>query len=643
MSTLTVRSLFAASALLLLVSAARSQPTVLYVDRDATGAGNGTSWTDAFTGLQPALDAARVRAELHGWYTLVWVAEGTYAPAGPDGPRTATFAPYAQVGVYGGFAGNETAFSQRDPAAHPTILTGDLQGDDQPNGVNHQNNAYQVVSVEGLWPSTVFDGLIIRGGYADDEAGGHGSGAGLHALTGSPTLVGCTFTDNYSKYGGAVAAGNQYWGFLSSIRDCTFTDNVAQPGRGGAIYVAGVAQLELDGCTFIGNRATGYALSTDGGAIFIEEGARVSLRHCQFLGNSTSTLSTELTTGGAICNLSGQLALDSCVFAGNASDRGGALWNGGDITVSDCLFSGNTAQLGGGMFTGSSSVTLQGCTFSGNAAVDGGGLVNDAGTLAVHDCVLWGNFAPDQPLVRAQWRDLAGATSLLRWSLVQGLFDTIPGENPPNPADFPGCLAVDPLFVDALGTDGVAGTADDDLSLAAGSPARDAGRNDLVPVGLAADLVGATRFHDDPLAPDVGSGTPPLVDMGAMEGGAPVVWTVLGGGTPHGEGPAMLRGSGSLLPGSAGALELTHMMPGTGSLLFVSIGIGSVPFKGGLLVAFPPQILAYYWFDWESETLPWTDWPAGASGATLVFQFALGEPSAYTGLSLSNGLAATVP
>jgi uncharacterized repeat protein (TIGR01451 family) len=76
----------------------------------------------------------------------------------------------------------------------------------------------------------------------------------------------------------------------------------------------------------------------------------------------------------------------------------------------------------------------------------------------------------------------------------------------------------DPLFVDPDGTDGTVGTEDDDLRLGAMSPAADAGNNagiDLCDL----DLDGAPRFLDDPDVTDTGSGSAPIVDMGAYERG----------------------------------------------------------------------------------------------------------------------------
>ena len=97
------------------VQASRAAGGIIYVDADATGANDGTSWADAFTALQPALEAAQTGDQ-------IWVAAGTYTPSlesDPDDPRSASFQMKNGVAIYGGFAGGETRLEQRDWENNP--------------------------------------------------------------------------------------------------------------------------------------------------------------------------------------------------------------------------------------------------------------------------------------------------------------------------------------------------------------------------------------------------------------------------------------------------------------------------------------------------------------------------------------------
>ena len=77
---------------------------IIYVNQNATGANNGTSWTNAFVLLQSALNVA-----VSG--NQIWVAAGTYAPTSDYGLGIGApgmhFEMVSGVGIYGGFAGTE--------------------------------------------------------------------------------------------------------------------------------------------------------------------------------------------------------------------------------------------------------------------------------------------------------------------------------------------------------------------------------------------------------------------------------------------------------------------------------------------------------------------------------------------------------
>ncbi|MHC4657220.1 MAG: hypothetical protein ACYS91_19715, partial [Planctomycetota bacterium] len=79
---------------------------ILYVDANAVGAEDGSSWTDAYKYLQDALGDSVPDDQ-------IWAAAGTYYPdantSDPNstGDRTATFGLINGVAIYGGFAGNE--------------------------------------------------------------------------------------------------------------------------------------------------------------------------------------------------------------------------------------------------------------------------------------------------------------------------------------------------------------------------------------------------------------------------------------------------------------------------------------------------------------------------------------------------------
>ena len=145
--------------LLLLASQSYAQAqTIVYVDANATGANDGSSWTDAYNQLEDALLSPNAE---------IWVAAGTYLPG------TNKFQPFELQGtqqLYGGFAGTETMRNQRDFVLNPTVLSGDIDMNDsivparKPEDIQG-NNSEHILRYKATANSDVLlDGFVVSGG-----------------------------------------------------------------------------------------------------------------------------------------------------------------------------------------------------------------------------------------------------------------------------------------------------------------------------------------------------------------------------------------------------------------------------------------------------------------------------------------------
>lgn len=263
----------------------------IYVDADASSGNNdGTSWENAYLSLQDALFSAQETDE-------IWVAEGIYTPAQPPGNRNVSFVLKDGVKVYGGFAGGETSRSQRNPAERPTVLSGDLEGNDSGSS-NRSDNSLHVVTSNGVSSSCVLDGFTIQGGNADGS-GADAQGGGMRNTNGDPVLFRITFIGNTAKdFGGAVYNENSNPRIYSS----SFLGNSAQ--NGGAIYNTNSAPRILS-TVFSANHA-----SANGGGIYNTNTSNLNLINTTFSGNSAGS-------GGGIYNLGSSPSVKNTILWSN--------------------------------------------------------------------------------------------------------------------------------------------------------------------------------------------------------------------------------------------------------------------------------------------------------------------------------------
>lgn len=488
-----------AALLIAAVAATAEAGSTIYVDQAATGAATGTSWTDAFVDLQHGITAALAQPG-----SSIWVAQGSYRP-GPAGAKDATFTLPPATALFGGFSGGETALWQRDPLAHPTVLSGDLDQNDATSGTpwygtGYPGNALHVVTATGLASSTILDGFSIRGG------GMLAVGAGLSLTDSSIVVRRCEFRFNYGSFGGAIAIT----GGAPRFEDCVVDSNLGWNGRGGGVYVGGNAKPQFRRCLFRANQNIANSIDPVGGAIYFDFGTPPqTIEDCVFADNEARTqtgFGFYPARGGAIFNPTDGMIVRRCRFVRNHSNVGGAIESFRSITIESCEFdsnrvdtiatsSGSTGGVGGAVdvlgLVGQPAATVAGCTFVKNTATDecGGLLISGSAKATVHSSIFRLN-ADGNGLVSQSQLKGTGASA----SDIQNFLVTIPGEDPIDPAKFPGCFDSDPLFVDADGADGVFGTLDDDLRLQPGSPCVDVGLDSWLASGL--DAGGDLRRSD---------------------------------------------------------------------------------------------------------------------------------------------------
>ena len=395
---------------------------IIYVDDDAVGLNDGSSWQNAYTFLQDALaDAETAEKPVE-----IRVAQGIYKPdqgvIQTLGDGTATFRLINGVTLKGGYAGAVEP-NTIDIELYETILSGDLSRDDidvndsgdLEDTPHRYDYSWHVVTGSNTDETAVLDGFTITGGYiwvvAYSLGGAPTGGAGMLISSGSPTLIDCTFTDNVTGNSGGglliyddsnptlinckftrnkAESGGGIFGNRSSsptLINCTFSDNYARR-KGGGMYIY-EGNPKLTNCTFIRNSAPpSFGSTNKGGGMYFGKGSPV-LTNCTFNDNISDQ-------GGAVYNDEGTSSiLAGCTFISNLADHyGGAIYNNYtdcNLIVTQCVFKQNSASQGGAMKIYSPTL-LSNCIFTGNSAAWDGGAISVA--IAIFDnCIFTGNRA----------------------------------------------------------------------------------------------------------------------------------------------------------------------------------------------------------------------------------------------------------
>jgi probable HAF family extracellular repeat protein/predicted outer membrane repeat protein len=381
-------------------------PKTYYVDADATGAHDGSSWTNAYNNLQDALAVAEK-------YDEILVAQGIYTPTGPLLPTLPGQAgnPIPSDGeidrsIYTNLSWSAGTSATSHYVYFGTASPGTFRG--------HQTNT--IFYPATLDPNTTYYWRI-------DEINFWGATTGVvwsFTTTGDtstppipppgpippplpplpptppgpwppppPPIPPVDRTATFQLINGVTIKGG-FAGFGEpdpNARDIdTYETILSGDLVGNDVDVNEPADMQDDPCRAENSYHVVTASGTDSTAIL--DGFTITA------GNASRSYSSPHSEGGGMYNDEGSPTITNCTFTANsASHDGGGMYSlRGSVTLTNCTFSENWGCWSGGMENIGGSTVLTNCTFRANQALSNGGM-NSRGWATLVNCLFIGNSA----------------------------------------------------------------------------------------------------------------------------------------------------------------------------------------------------------------------------------------------------------
>lgn len=311
----TYRKIIALLILLSSISSLFAQDSKTYhVTAEAKDSGDGSSWENAIT-LTKALSLAKAGDEIwvKGYEDIT-----DHIYKAPEGG----FVLPSGVGMYGGFAGDETIKNNLPTGRHKyqmkyqTALVGDFNTNDKasqqliiyPENDTRTDNATHVLTLQmgvtqdntndGNKPTIVSGFLIAAGNASGANTSANGRGGGIYVVNNSNDnnaqsrffrISQCNFANNYGMRGGAIYVDKSCTNQQSAISYCSIFNNVAgkrgsSENEGGGMWIDGTATVY--NCNINNNTNGGIRLSNTSKIV-----------NCSVIANTVSA--ADLTTDGA--------------------------------------------------------------------------------------------------------------------------------------------------------------------------------------------------------------------------------------------------------------------------------------------------------------------------------------------------------
>ncbi|SDC66135.1 choice-of-anchor Q domain-containing protein [Niabella drilacis] len=508
--------------LLLVLPASLLNAQALYVDATATGANDGSSWTNAYKSLASALNAANANPAI----TQVQVAQGNYYPTGDNagtGRNAAFRITRNNLQLLGGYP---SGGGVRNALTNITTLNGDIG-----TAGNNSDNSYHVVlvtNITGGVSTVLVDGFTIQNGNASDSyTGATGRGGGIYLSQNEShtvTINNCILTSNFAGLGGGIymegaAGADMPTSNASLVSNCLFQNNTAYIYGGGAS--SRNCAPSFVACTFNNNQTLANTIGAAGGGAIENRNCTPSYINCIIMNNTASD-----GNGGGLYTRHSKVRISGCLFENNralegsrSNGDGGAIFDAdydasqygpypSQNTIIHTKFIRNKAAGdGGAMYNLFSNATASNCLFLKDTAAHGSAVnmeANSGAGIVITNSTVYGNYSPG---AAGGVLSMFGSGSFLRihnsivwnnntgivaepaagmpysYSLVQGQSNT--GNGNLSPAGIPDD-----------GSTIFGNIAADDYSLAINSPVIDRGANGLYDAATFGnnDLAGNPRF-----------------------------------------------------------------------------------------------------------------------------------------------------
>lgn len=234
------------------------------------------------------------------------------------------------------------------------------------------------VRVSGFGTGIVLSGQNVLGQIASTTL--ENNGVGLNVVDGAMQVTSSTIRNNTSRGIWLQQTGAAHYNYISSS---TIQNNRGQVGAGvkaeSASEPGGLPTLDITGCTFSGNQATG-----DGGGLHVNTETNVT--SSVFDNNSAGGMG-----GGFLAHerdVGYIVEIDTTTFKNNRAAQGAGFSNYGPsdgqrvkVTLRQSTFGPSNVATGdgGGIYSRSQIDTAENVTIHGNTAARGGGLFHSSG------------------------------------------------------------------------------------------------------------------------------------------------------------------------------------------------------------------------------------------------------------------------